>query len=59
MLESEILILLSTLHERYDLSPADRELVSEVCKRMKSPPVDWAAVIILIAQLLVAGSKIQ
>jgi hypothetical protein len=59
MLESDILILLSTLHERYDLSPADRELVSEACKRLKNQPIDWVEVIILMAKLLIAGSTMQ
>lgn len=59
MLESDIFNLLSTLHERYDLSPADMEVVSEACRRLKNPPVDWAELIIIVAKLLIAASAIQ
>lgn len=52
MLDSDILVLLSTLHERYDLTPADREAIERACELMSKPVIDWLEIIKLIVQVL-------
>lgn len=52
-METEKMIsILSTLHERHDFSPVDREAIDKACELMSKPAVDWLEIMKLIAQVL-------
>jgi hypothetical protein len=48
----EIKSILSTLHERHDLSVADKEAIDRACELMSKPGVDWFEIMKLLAQVL-------